>query len=114
MVSTILGSHCSKMLAKLTNLTNLYRLGTTEVPIALSQNSTLTASGDSSLLLAQAIGLHGRPDLVIEMTHHGPCENSSQDFNYSHGEDTPFSCGTQTGRPSGGYHGIIGEGFKKE
>jgi hypothetical protein len=45
MVPTTLGSHPSKMLA---NLANLYRLGTTEVPTPLSQNSTPTASGDSS------------------------------------------------------------------
>lgn len=53
MVPTILDSHPSNT----ASLTNLHRLGITEVPIPLSQNSTLTASGDSPLLLAQAMRL---------------------------------------------------------
>lgn len=57
-VPTILDSHPSN----LANLTNLYRLST-EVPIPLSQNSTLTASGDSPLLLAQAMRFAQEPRL---------------------------------------------------
>lgn len=46
-------------------------------PPPFSRNSTLTSSGYSPLLLAQLWGWHRRPDLVIELTHSGPCENPS-------------------------------------